>query len=103
MGPICQGDEGRAREGDDATPGDPASHEGKMINRLEVALAAWRALTKHERAQFLSLHNEFYDRKRAAAVGSNPRRGAGGRKLSLTELTATEADLEAAMARHSLG
>jgi hypothetical protein len=71
-----------------------------MINRLEVALAAWRALTKHERAQFLILHNEFYDRKRAAALGSNPR---SGRKLSLSELTATEADLEAAMRRSSLG
>ena len=38
-----------------------------MINRLEVALASWRTLTKHERAQFLILHNEFYDQKRAAA------------------------------------
>jgi hypothetical protein len=70
------------------------------MNRLEVALAAWRALTKHERAQFLILHNEFYDRKRAAALGSNPR---GGRKLSLSELTMTEADFEAASPRLSLG
>jgi hypothetical protein len=68
------------------------------MNRLEVALAAWRALTKHERAQIL--HNEFYDRKRAAALGSNPR---GGRKLSLSELTMTEADLEAGSGRLSLG
>ena len=40
-----------------------------MINRLEGALAAWRALTKHERAKFLILHNEFYD----------PEAGGGGR------------------------
>jgi hypothetical protein len=71
-----------------------------MINRLEVALASWRALTKHERAQFLILHNEFYDRKRTAAQGSSPR---GGRKLSLMELTMTEADLEAGSGRLSLG
>ena len=77
-----------------------SGHEGKMINRLEVALAAWRALTKHERAQFLILHNEFYDRKRAKALGSNPR---GGRKFSLAELTMTEADLEPGSGRLSLG
>ena len=71
-----------------------------MINRLEVALAAWRALTRHERAAFLILHNEFYDRKRVAAVGSNPR---GGPKLSLSELTMSEADLGPASARLSLG
>ena len=40
-----------------------------MINRLEQALSAWRALTKHERAKFLILHNEFYD----------PEAGGGGR------------------------
>jgi hypothetical protein len=55
---------------------------------------------EHERAQFLILHNEFYDRKRAAALGSNPR---GGRNLSLSELTMTEADFEAASRRLSPG
>ena len=71
-----------------------------MINRLELALAAWRALMKHERAQFFVLHNEFYDRKRAAAVGSNPW---GGPKLSLSKLAMSEADLEPESGRLSLG
>ena len=66
-------------------------------------MAAWRALTKHERAKFLILHNEFYDRKRAEAVGSNPRSWGAGRKLSLTELTMTEADLEPGSGRLALG
>jgi hypothetical protein len=48
----------------------------------------------------LILHNQFYDRKRAAARGSNPR---GGPKLSTSELTLTEPDFEAAMRRSSLG
>jgi hypothetical protein len=71
-----------------------------MINRLEVAWANWRALSKAEKAQFLILFSEAHARQRAAALGSNPR---GGPKLSLAELTATEADLEAAMRRSSLG
>jgi hypothetical protein len=65
-----------------------------MINRLEVAWANWRALSKAERAQFLI----FVFRIAWAAAWA-----AAGRLLSLTELTATDADVEAAMARHSLG
>ena len=74
-----------------------------MINRLEVAWANWRALSRTERAQFLILFSEAHARQRAAAVGSNPRRGTGGPKLSLTELTMTEADLAAGSGRLSLG
>jgi hypothetical protein len=72
-----------------------------MINRLELAWANWRALSKAEKAQFLILFSEAHARQRLAARGSGGRRG--GPVLSLTELTATDADLEAAMARHSLG
>jgi hypothetical protein len=71
-----------------------------MINRLELAWANWRALSKAEKAQFLILFSEAHARQRLAARGSNPR---GGRKLGLTELTMTEADLEAASGRLSLG
>ena len=46
-----------------------------MINRLEVAWANWRALSKAERAQFLILFSEAHCP--AAAGGAGQRRRAG--------------------------
>jgi hypothetical protein len=47
------------------------------------------------------LFSAAHARQRLAARDSGGRRG--GPVLNLTELTATDADVEAAMARHSLG
>ena len=76
---------------DAAHPEDKPDHKGKLINRLEVAWASWQALTKHEPAQFLIL---FFGGSCPAARGGGRQQSTGGPKLSLSELTLTEADIE---------
>jgi hypothetical protein len=63
------------------------------MTQLDRAWWAWRALSKNERARFLTMLREQYGRERTAAVRKHGNAAHGARVSSLAELTLTEEDL----------
>jgi hypothetical protein len=63
------------------------------MTKLDRAWWAWRALSRTEKARFLTLFREQYARERAVAVRKNGHAAHGVRVSSLADLTLTEEDL----------
>lgn len=62
------------------------------MSKLEFAWREWRALSRTEKAQFLTLVREEYARQRAVAVRKNGDAAHGVRVSSVADLTLTKAD-----------
>ncbi|MGY3614847.1 hypothetical protein ACVJGD_001043 [Bradyrhizobium sp. USDA 10063] len=63
------------------------------MTNLDRAWWAWRALSRTEKAQFLTLFREAYARDRAAVRRKNGHAVHGARVESLTDLTVTATEL----------
>jgi hypothetical protein len=64
------------------------------MTKLEQAWWAWRALSRTEKARFLTLFREHYARQRGMTMRKNGYAAHDVRLSNLMDLTLTEADLQ---------